>query len=138
MVYALRLAMFLILLLTLYVLTGVFVAQNGGTQDFNFLGYTWHGPAWAPAVAGVGAASVLLLLHMGSSGLLHQLRLLGHSRKLDEHRALIWDLRESNSRLREELAASRGSISRSNRSSADAGSWVDRLRQRFQSPRVTS
>jgi hypothetical protein len=130
--------MFLILLLTLYVLTGVFVAQNGGTQDFNFLGYSLHLPAWAPAVAGVGAASALLLLHMGSSGVLHQVRLLGHSRKLDEHRALIWDLRESNSQLREELAAARGSVSRSIRPSANGASWFDRLRERFQSPKVTS
>lgn len=138
MLYALPLAMFLILLLTLYVLTGVFVAQNGGSQDFSFLGYTWRLPVWAPAVAGVGAGSALLLLHMGSSGLLRQFRVLGHSRKLDEHRALIWDLRETNSRLREELAASQGAV-RTMRSNPSGTTWVDRLRQRFQAPpRATS
>lgn len=134
MIYDPRLAMFLIALLAAYVLLGVFVVQNGGAQDFSFLGYTWHLATWAPTAVGVGVVSALMLLHMGTSGVGHRFRRYGHSRDLDEHRGLISDLRDENARLREELAAARGAAGRT---AADRPSPLDSLRSRFQSRHTT-
>jgi uncharacterized integral membrane protein len=104
----LSLAMYLIALLAVFALFGVFAVQNGGTQDFTLLGYMWNLPTWAPAAIGTGIVSVLLLLHMSHAGLGSRFRELGHSRRLDEHRDTIEGLRAENGRLREELAAMRG------------------------------
>jgi uncharacterized integral membrane protein len=106
----LRLTMYLIALLVVFVLFGVFAAQNGGTQDFTFLGYTFHLQSWVPTAIGTGIVSALLMLHMGAAGLGHRFREIGHGRALHEHRGVIEDLRDENSRLREELAAARGEV----------------------------
>lgn len=127
--------MFLIALLAAYVLLGVFVVQNGGFQDFTFLGYTWHLATWAPTAVGVGVVSALMVLHMGTSGMGHRLRQYGHTRDLDEHRGLIADLRDENARLREELAAARGAAG--GRTAAARPSPLDSLRSRLQSRHTT-
>lgn len=100
--------MYLIALLVVFALFGVFAMQNGGTQDFSLLGYTWNLPTWAPTAIGTGIVSVLLLLHMSHAGLGSRFREFGHSRALDEHRDTIEGLRAENGRLREELASVRG------------------------------
>ena len=102
--------MYLISLLIIFVLVGVFSVQNGGTQNFTFLGYTLNLYTWVPTVLGMAAMTALLLLHMGTSGMGYRLRQIGHGRALDEHRSVIDDLRTENGRLREELAAVRGEV----------------------------
>ncbi|HKF16395.1 MAG TPA: hypothetical protein VKF14_04245 [Candidatus Dormibacteraeota bacterium] len=116
--------MFLLALLIVFVLTGVFASQNGGTQSFTLLGYSWVEPIWLPTAIGVGIVSALFVLHMGSADIGYRFRRLGHDRQIEGHRDLIADLRDENSRLREELAAARGRpVSRT-----PAQSWVDGLR----------
>jgi uncharacterized integral membrane protein len=90
-------------------LLGVFAMENGGTQDFTFLGYIWHLPAWVPTASGVALVTLLLVLHMAHAGLSHGLRRVGYERTVDQHRGLIADLRADNANLREELATLRGS-----------------------------
>ncbi len=121
--------MYLILLLVVFALFGVFAVQNGGTHDFTLLGYTWNLPLWVPTAIGTAAASVLLLLHMSHATLGSQFRELGHGRALDAQRDRIEELREENVQLRERLAAARGQV----RGAAASGgaprqSWVDGLR----------
>jgi len=121
--------MYLILLLVVFALTGVFAVQNVGTQDFNLLGYTWNLPIWAPTAIGVALVSLLLMLHMSHAGLGSRFRELGHGREIDEHRDQIDGLRAENARLREELAATRGEV----RGAASTGapprrSWMDGVR----------
>lgn len=120
--------MYLIALLIVFGLLGVFAVQNGGTQDFTLLGYTWNLPTWAPTAIGTGLASVLLLLHMSHAGLGARFRELGHGRALDEHRGLIEDLRADNARLREQLAAARGAASVRGPVAGPRRSWTDELR----------
>lgn len=117
--------MYLIGLLIVFALLGVFALQNGGTQDFNLLGYIWHLPTWAPTAAGIALATVLLVIHMGHAGLRHGFRRFGYERTADQHRGLIADLRSENAALREELAAARGEGSASRREKA--GSLRSRL-----------
>jgi uncharacterized integral membrane protein len=116
--------MFLLALLIVFVLTGVFATQNGSTQSFTLLGYSWVEPIWLPTAIGVGIVSALFVLHMGSADIGYRFRRLGHDRRIEGHRGLIADLRDENSRLREELAAARGRpVSRTS-----AQSWMDGLR----------
>jgi hypothetical protein len=135
--------MYLILLLVVYALFGVFAVQDSGTHDFTLLGYTWNLPLWAPTAVAIAAVSVLLLLHMSHAGLGSRFREIGYGRKIDEHRDRIDALRAENGRLREELAAARGEIRGAAAATATANqapqeSWLDgvraataRLRNRF-------
>jgi uncharacterized integral membrane protein len=102
--------MYVILLLVVFALLGVFSVQNGSTHDFSLLGYTWNLPLWAPTVIGTAAVSVLLMLHLSHAGLGSRLREMGYGREIDEHRGRIDTLRDDNARLREELAAARGEV----------------------------
>jgi uncharacterized integral membrane protein len=126
--------MFLIVVLAVYLLLGVFVVQNGGSQDFTFLGYTRHLPTWAPTAAAAGVTSALMLLHMGTAGMGDRFRRYGHNRDLDQHRGLIAELRDENARLREELAAAGGAA---RRAAANRRSVLDSLRGRFQGRHTT-
>jgi len=116
--------MFLLALLIVFALTGVFSYQNGDTQSFTLLGYRWVEPVWLPTAIGVGIVAALFLLHLGGSDLGYRFRELGHGRQIEGHRSLIADLRDQNSRLREELAAARGRPM----SSTPAQSWMEGLR----------
>jgi uncharacterized integral membrane protein len=124
--------MYLIALIALFVLLGVFAVQNPGVQNFTLLGYGWHLPLWVPTAVGVVVASALLLLHMSTAGLGHRFRQIGHDRAIDEHRGLISDLRRENASLREELAARRGELSalRSGQTVVDRprAGWRDSVR----------
>jgi uncharacterized integral membrane protein len=102
--------MYLIALIVVFILLGVFAVQNPAAQDFSLLGYGWRLPLWVPTAVGVGLASILLILQMSTSGLGYRFRQLGHAREIDEHRGLIADLREENARLREEVAGRRGEL----------------------------
>jgi hypothetical protein len=117
-------AMYLIALLVVFALFGVFAVQNGGTQDFTLLGYTWNIPTWAPTAIGTGVVSLLLLLHMSHAGLGDRFRAIGHGRAIDEHRDLIDQLRVENTQLREALAGARGRLA----GSSPRRSWVDGVR----------
>ncbi len=124
--------MYLISLLVVFALFGVFAVQNGGTQDFTLLGYTWNLPTWAPAAIGTGIVSVLLILHMSHAGLGHHIRQLGHGRAIDEHRGFIEELRDENARLREQLASARGRLMGMGATSGSSGSsrsWLDGIRE---------
>jgi uncharacterized integral membrane protein len=131
--------MYLIGLLVVFALFGVFAVQNGGTQDFTLLGYTWNLPVWAPAAIGTGLVSLLLLLHMSHAGMGSRFREFGHGRAIDQHRGLIEDLRTQNAELREQLAEARGAMSATRRepvavdrtSATSRRSWVDGVRDRF-------
>lgn len=121
--------MYVILLLVVFAVTGVFAVQNSGTHDFTLLGYTWTLPLWAPTAIGVAAVSVLLMLHLSHAGLGSRFREMGHSRELGEHADRIDELRAENGQLREELAAARGQV----RGAAAARrppqqSWLDGFR----------
>ena len=120
--------MYLILLLVVFALTGVFAVQNVGTQAFNLLGYTWNLPIWAPTAIGVALVSLLLMLHMSHAGLGSRFRELGHGREIDEHRDQIDGLRAENARLREELAATRGEVRGAASTGAPRRSWMDGVR----------
>jgi len=120
--------MYVILLLVVFALTGVFVAQNGSTHDFSLLGYTWTLPIWAPTAIGVAAVSVLLLLHLSHAGLWSRFREMGHWRELDEHVNRIDRLRAENAQLREELAAARGQVQGAAAGGAPQQSWMDGFR----------
>jgi uncharacterized integral membrane protein len=131
--------MYLILMLVVFALTGVFALQNVGTHDFTLLGYSWSLPLWAPTVLGVAAVSVLLLLHMSHSGLGSRFREMGYGRELDEQRDRVDELQADNARLREELAAARGQV----RGAASAAgppqqSWLDGLRARVRNRTAAS
>jgi hypothetical protein len=131
--------MYLILMLAVFVLTGVFSLQNVGTHDFSLLGYSWSLPLWAPTAIGVGAMAVLLLLHMSHAGLGSRFRELGYGRELDDQRDRIEALHADNARLREELAAARGEV----RGAATVArppqqSWLDGLRARVRDRTATS
>jgi uncharacterized integral membrane protein len=102
--------MYLIALIVVFVLLGVFAVQNPSTQEFSFLGYLWRVPLWVPTAIGIGLASALLVLKSGTAGLGSRFQEVGHARAIDEHRDLIADLREENARLREEVAARRGEL----------------------------
>ena len=116
--------MYLIALLVVFGLFGLFAMQNDSTQTFTLAGYTWSLPIWAPTAVGVGAMSVLLLLHMSQAGLGSRFREVGMGRALDQHRGAIESLRDENARLREELAAARGAASAAN----PRRSWTDGIR----------
>jgi uncharacterized integral membrane protein len=113
----LAITMYLIVLVVVFILGGVFAAQNDGTQSFAFLGYTWTLQTWVPTAIGTSIVGLLLLLHMSHAGLGGRLRQIGQSRALDEHRDVIDQLRGENGRLREELAAVKGQV----RGAASAG-----------------
>jgi uncharacterized integral membrane protein len=117
--------MYLIVLLVVFGLLGVFAVQNGGTQDFTLLGYTWNLPIWVPTAIGTAIVSVLLLLQMSHAGLGARFREFGHGRSLNEHRGVIEELRDQNARLREQLAELRGAASASQPSGR---SWTAGLR----------
>ncbi len=119
-------AMYVIALLVVYVLLGVFAVQNGGTQTFTLLGYSWDLPTWVPTAAAAAVVSVLLILQMSATDLGYRMRLFGHSRAIDEHRGLIANLRDENARLREQLAAARGASSGT--VAAARASWRDSVR----------
>src|SRR5262245_29042048 len=127
-------AMYLIALIGVFVLLGVFAVQNPGAQDFNLLGYGWRIPLWVPTAVGVGLTALLLALQAGTSGLGQRFSEVGHSRQIDEHRGVIAGLREENMRLREELAGRRAEAAalRSVRPAAaaerPAPSWQQSLR----------
>ena len=59
--------MYLLGLMIVFGLLGVFALQNGGSQNFTFLGYLWHLPTWVPvgsvstSVADVAGAAPELL-----------------------------------------------------------------------------
>src|SRR5256885_7283655 len=97
--------MYLILLIALFILTGVFAVQNESSQVFHFLGYSWQLPTWGPTAIGIGVVSILLILVISYAGIGSRFREMGHGRLIDEHRRAIDDLRAENARLREELAA---------------------------------
>ena len=121
--------MYLILLLVVFALFGVFAVQNGGTHDFTLLGYTWGLPVWGPTAIGIAIVAVLLLLHMSHAGLGSRFREMGHGRELDEHRDRIEELRSENGRLREELAAARGEVRGASAVGRPAQhSWTDGIR----------
>lgn len=120
--------MYVILLLVVFALTGVFVAQNGSTHDFSLLGYTWTLPIWTPTAIGVAAVSVLLLLHLSHAGLWSRFREMGHWRELDEHVDRIDRLRAENAQLREELAAAHGQVRGAAAARAPQQSWMDGFR----------
>ena len=124
--------MYLIALIVVFILVGVFAVQNPGAQDFTLLGYVWHLPVWVPTAIGVTLVTVLLLLQMSTAGLGHRFRQLGHDREIGEHRGLISDLRNENASLREEVAARRGELSalRSGQTVVDGPrpSWRDSVR----------
>lgn len=120
--------MYLILLLVVFAAFGVFAVQNNGTQDFAFLGTMWNLPTWAPAAIGTIAMAVLLILHMSHAGLGSQIMRIGHDRAIGQHRGLISNLRDENTRLREELAASRGEVRGAARGAQPQRSWRDGLR----------
>ena len=131
--------MYLILLLVVFILTGVFSVQNVGTHDFTLLGYSWTLPLWAPTAIGVAIVSVLLLLHMSYAGLGSRFREMGYGRELDDHRGRIDGLVAENARLREELAAARGEV----RGAATAArpprpTWLDGVRERFRNRTTTA
>jgi hypothetical protein len=123
--------MYLILLLAVFALTGVFAVQNDSAQHFTLLGYAWTVPVWAPTVVGVAVVSVLFLLHMSHAGMGDRIRAVRSDRSLDEHRGMIDDLRAQNARLREELAAVRGELrgaARGGVAPATRRSWLDGVR----------
>ncbi len=124
----LRLTMYLIALLVVFALFGVFAVQNDGTQTFTLLGYTWTLQTWVPTAIGTGVVSALLLLHMSYAGLGHRIRELGHGRALGEHRDAIEELRAENSRLREELAAVKGEVRGAAVSNGGRRSFADSIR----------
>jgi hypothetical protein len=119
--------MYLIVLLVVFAVFGVFAVQNGGTQDFTLLGYTWALPIWAPTGIGIAIVAVLLLLHMSHSGLGARFQAMGYGRRLGEHRGTIDELRTENGRLREELAGMRGAAS-ARPAGARGRSWMDDVR----------
>jgi hypothetical protein len=100
-------AMYLIVLLAVFALTGVFAVQNGGTQDFHYLGYSRALPIWAPTAVAVGVVSLLLIVVMSLTGLGSRIREIGHGREIDQHVRAIEELRAEIGRLREELAGAR-------------------------------
>jgi len=121
--------MYVILLLVVFALTGVFMVQNDSTHDFTLLGYTWALPLWAPAAIGVAAVSVLLLLHLSHAGIGSRFREMGHWRELDDHVNRIDGLRAENAQLREELAAVRGQVRGAAAArGAPQQSWMDGFR----------
>jgi len=121
--------MYVILLLIVFALTGVFMVQNGSNHDFALLGYTWTLPLWAPTAIGVAAVSVLLLLHLSHAGIWSRFREMGHWRELDDHVNRIEGLRADNAQLREELAAARGQVrGAAAASGASQQSWMGGLR----------
>lgn len=121
--------MYLILLLVVFALVGVFAAQNGGTHDFALLGYTWSLPLWIPTAIGTAAVSALLLLRMSHATLGSRFRELGHGRALHEHKDRIDELRDENVQLREQLAAARGEVRGAAATRrAPRQSWMDELR----------
>jgi uncharacterized integral membrane protein len=131
--------MYLILLMVVFALTGVFAVQNAGTHDFSLLGYTWSLPLWAPTAIGVAVVSVLLMLHMSHAGLGSRFREMGHGREIDEHRDRIDGLLAENAKLREELAAAQGEV----RGAAAAGqpvrpTWLDGFRERLRNRTTTA
>lgn len=85
----------------------MFSIQNGGAQVFHLLGYRWNLPVWVPTLAGVGFASVLLVIAAGFSGLGSRLREIGYGHEIDRHRQTVDELRAENARLRGELMAIR-------------------------------
>src|SRR5215470_12198673 len=121
--------MYVILLLVVFVLLGVFAVQNGGTQDFTLLGYHWNLPAWTPTAIGTGIVSFLLLLHLSHTGMGEAVRRMGTGRELDAHRDRVEVLRSENGRLREELAAVKGEVRGANAGTAGPRrSWMDSVR----------
>jgi uncharacterized integral membrane protein len=119
--------MYLILLLVVFAITGLFAVQNDQTQTFTLLSYSWNVPLWTPAVIGVGVVAALLMLHMSHAGMGSRLRSMGQDRMLDEHRGRLDDLRTENAGLREELAAARGEVRGATRVTTGR-SWMDGIR----------
>lgn len=123
------LTMYVILLLVVFVLLGVFAVQNGGTQDFTLMGYHWNLPAWTPTAIGTGIVSFLLLLHLSHTGMGDAVRRMGVGRELVTHRDRVEVLSAENGRLREELAAVKGEVRGANAGSAGPRrSWMDSFR----------
>jgi len=121
--------MYVILLLVVFALTGVFAVQNGSTHDFSLLGYAWTLPIWAPTAIGVAVVSLLLLLHLSHADIGSRFREMGHWRELDDHVNRIERLRADNAQLREELAAARGRVRGAAASGGSpAQSWMDGFR----------
>ena len=120
--------MYLILLLVVFALTGVFAVQNDGHQVFTLLGYSWTVRTWVPTAIGVGATTALLMLRMSHAGLSSRMRDMGHGREIGLHRDTIEGLRAENGRLREELAAARGEVRGQARTAAPKRTWLDDIR----------
>ena len=130
--------MYLIALMVVFALLGVFAVQNDGTQTFTLLGYAWKLQTWAPAAIGTGLASVLLLLHLSHAGVGYRIRQIGHGRALDEHRDMIDELRAENGRLREELAAARGEVRGAAAAATPRRSLLDGVRSLGNRDRTTA
>jgi hypothetical protein len=116
---------YLLLLLAVFALTGVFAVQNEGSQVLHLLGYSRSLPIWVPTTTAVGVVSGLLLLGNALAGLRYRIREIGHARDVAEHHSVIDALRAENADLREELAALVGEL-RGAASSQAGGAVPDR------------
>src|SRR5918911_4284928 len=109
----------LLLVILIFVLAGVFAAQNPGSHNVVFGPYHWNGaPDWLPVVAAAGIVALLFLLYMAYSGMLTGIRHGFMRRRISSNEATIKDLRTENERLREENARLRADARRSGATSA--------------------
>ena len=103
----------LLLVILVFVLAGVYAAQNPGNHNVAFGPYHWNGaPDWLPVVAAAGIVAVLFLLYMAYSGTLTGIRHGFMRRRISSNEATINDLRSENERLREENARLRAEARR--------------------------
>lgn len=103
--------LFIIGMLIVFLATGAFAVQNPDTSQFHFLSYAWNVPLWVPTLVGVGAMAMLLFLAMTFATVGGQLMRFGYHRQIGGHRQTIAELEDQVARLREQLAAARGSAS---------------------------
>jgi hypothetical protein len=128
--------MFLVGLLIVFALVGIFAADNRAIQHFTFLGTGWDVALWVPVALGVAAMGVLMLLHMIWADLGHRFVRFSLSREVGEHRGQIANMQAENERLREELAALRGearAAAPATNAPAQGATWFDGVRQRIAS-----
>jgi hypothetical protein len=106
----------LILIILVFVLAGIFAAQNPGSHNVAFGPYHWNSaPDWLPVVAAAAIVAVLFLLYMAYSGMLTGIRHGFLRRRISSNEATINDLRTENERLREENARLRADARRGGR-----------------------
>jgi uncharacterized integral membrane protein len=101
--------LFVIGMLVVFLATGAFAVQNPDTAQFHLLSYSWSVPMWVPTLVGVGAMAALLFLAMTFATVGGQLMRFGYHRQIGGHRATIAELEDEVARLRDQLAAARGS-----------------------------